>query len=215
MTGTVTSPTFAAQMADLQRQFPEMRRVHWEPLDRDTERGADIRLFGRAVDRVYDLTQAQIVFGVESDLISTAPGALAYARQFAASRRPFDTGGRMSRVYAIESTPTLLGAKADHRLALSPAEIAIALRFIAGAVGAGPREWTQLESGRASWLAAAAEDLSKHRGRVLVHAGSGQPEDLHLLVNAINSALGAFGSTIGLIDPVAASPLPRRNRSPS
>ena len=56
MTGTVTSPTFAAQLADLQRQFPEMRRVHWEPLDRDTERSADIRLFGRADDRVYDLT---------------------------------------------------------------------------------------------------------------------------------------------------------------
>ena len=209
MTGTVTSPTFAAQIADLQRQFPEMRRVHWEPLDRDTERGVDVRLFGRAVDRVYDPGQAQIVFGVESDLISTAPGALAYARQFAASRRPYDTGGRMSRVYAIESTPTLLGAKADHRLALSPAEIAIALRYIAGAVGAGPREWTQLETGRASWLAAAAEDLGAHRGRVLVHAGSGQPEDVHLLVNAINSALGAFGATIGLIDPVAASPLPR------
>ena len=98
---------------------------------------------------------------------------------------------------------------------LSPAEIAVALRYIAGAVGAGPREWTQSETGRASWLAAAAEDLSAHRGRVLVHAGRGQPEDVHLLVNAINSALGAFGATIGLIDPVAVSPLPRRNRSPS
>ena len=111
-----------------------------------------------------------------------------------ASRRPYETGGRMSRVYAIESTPTLLGAKADHRLALHPAEIAIALRYIAGAVGAGPREWTQLETGRAAWLAAAAEDLSAHRGRVLVHAGSEQPEEVHLLVNAINSALGAFGA---------------------
>ena len=172
MTGTVTSPTFAAQIADLQRQFPEMRWVHWEPLDRDTERGVDVRLFGRAVDRVYDLAQAQIVFGVESDLISTAPGALAYARQFAASRRPYDTGGRMSRVYAIESTPTLLGAKADHRLALPPAEIASALRYIAGAVGAGPREWTQSETGRTAWLAAAARGPDRASRR----ASSSMPE---------------------------------------
>ena len=163
------------------------------------------KLFGHALDRVYDLTEAQIIFGVESDLISNVPGWLAYARQFAASRRPYDTAGRMSRVYAIESTPTLLGAKADHRLALQPAEIAVALRHIAGAVGAGPREWTQAETGRNPWLAAAAADLTAHRGDVLVHAGREQPTEIHLLVNAINSALGAFGSTIGLIEPVAAS----------
>jgi molybdopterin-containing oxidoreductase family iron-sulfur binding subunit len=206
LTGTITSPTFASQAADMRRQFPEMRRVGWEPIDRDTERSADIGLFGRGFDRVYDLAKAQIIFGVESDLISTAPGWLAYARQFAAGRRPFENGGRMSRLYAIESTPTLLGGKADHRLALQPAEIASALRYIAGAVGAGPREWTQVETGRTGWLAAAAAELLANRDGVLIHAGREQPTEIHLLANALNSALGAFGSTIGLIDPVAAPP---------
>ena len=191
--------------------------VHWEPLDRDTERGADAQAFRpRRRSRVRSRAQAQIVFGVESDLISTAPGALAYARQFAGSRRPYETGGGMSRVYAIESTPTLLGAKADHRLALSPAEIAIALRYIAGAVGAGPREWTQLETGRASWLAAAAEDLSAHRGRVLVHAGSGQPEDVHLLVQCDQQrARGLRGHDQADRPGCGLTAAPRRNRSPS
>ncbi len=127
-----------------------------------------------------------------------------------ASRRPDETGGQMSRVYAIESTPTLLGAKADHRLAMRPAEIAIALRYIAGAVGAGPREWTQSETGRASWLAAAARGSDRSiAARVLVHAGREQPAEVHLLADAINGALGAFGATIGLIEPVAASPIPQ------
>ncbi|MGE0260847.1 MAG: TAT-variant-translocated molybdopterin oxidoreductase [Alphaproteobacteria bacterium] len=206
LTGAITSPTLIEQAADLQRQFPEMRWVSWEPLDRGGEREADTRLLGRAFDRVYDLAQAEVVFGVESDLISSVPGWLAHARQFAAMRRPYDTAGRMSRVYAIESSPTLLGAKADHRLPLRPAEIAAALRHIAGAVGAGPREWTQTETGRAPWLAAAAEDLVAHRGHVLVHAGREQPAEVHRLAGAINTALGAFGSTIGLIEPVTASP---------
>src|SRR4051812_43676973 len=70
LTGTVTSPTLALQVADLQRQFPEMRWVPWEPLGRDTEQRADAQLFGRAFDRVYDLAQAQVIVGVESDLIS-------------------------------------------------------------------------------------------------------------------------------------------------
>src|SRR4051794_22682109 len=206
LTGAVTSPTFATQLADLQHQFPEMRWVPWEPLDRDAERSAEIKIFGRSFDRVYDLTQVQVIFGVESDLISRAPGALAHARQFATWRRPYDTAGRMSRVYAIESTPTLLGAKADHRIAMQPAEIAAALRYIAGAVGAGPHDWTQGETSRADWFKSAAADLTANRGRVLVHAGSEQPAEIHLLVNALNGALGAFGSTIGLIEPVAAAP---------
>ncbi len=41
LTGTVTSPTLVEQATDLRRQFPEMRWVSWEPLDRDTERDAD------------------------------------------------------------------------------------------------------------------------------------------------------------------------------
>ena len=89
-----------------------------------------------------------MIFGVESDLISTAPGPLAYARRFRRPRRPTRPAEAMSRVYAIESTPTLLGAKADHRLRWRRHEIATALRYIAGAVGAGPREWTQSETGR-------------------------------------------------------------------
>ena len=81
------------------------------------------------------------------------PGAT--DRLFEAKRRPTDTGGAMSRVYAIESTPTLLGAKADHRLALAPAEIARSLRHLAAALGAGPSDWIQPNLPQAGWLTAA------------------------------------------------------------
>ena len=37
----------------------------------------------------------------------------------------------------------------------------------------------------------------------LVHAGREQPAEIHLLADAINGALGAFGATIRLIEPVA------------
>src|SRR5205823_12203066 len=115
-------------------------------------------------------------------------------------------GGTMSRLYAIESTPTLLGAKADHRLALAPAEIERALRHLAGTVGGGPSEWLQSDSPQAGWLKAAAEDLQQHRGHSLIHLGPEQPATLHILGHAINSALGNFGTTIRVIEPVAANP---------
>jgi MoCo/4Fe-4S cofactor protein with predicted Tat translocation signal len=210
LTGTITSPSLAAQIAALQQQFPAMQWHQWEPLHRDNERAAAQQAFGRPLERTFDVGSADVIFAVESDLISGAPGWLAYARQFAARRRPDETSAKMSRVYAIESTPTLLGAKADHRLPMRSAELLAALRYLAGAVGAGPKEWAQTNVREADWLSAAAQDLVQHRGRALVHAGREQPVEIHLLADAVNGALGAFGTTIRLIEPVAASPTLQR-----
>jgi molybdopterin-containing oxidoreductase family iron-sulfur binding subunit len=204
LTGAVSSPSLAAQLAKLQQQFPQMRWHQWEALNRDNELAAAGMSFGRPVERIFDLSKAERIFGIESDLISAVPGWLAYARQFAAVRRPTETGGTMSRVYAIESTPTLLGAKADHRLPLRPDEIGEALRFVAGSLGAGPQEWAQQNNERYAWLKALADDLAQHKGRALVHAGREQPAEIHGLADSINGALGAFGNTVWLTAPILA-----------
>ncbi|HZV04148.1 MAG TPA: 4Fe-4S dicluster domain-containing protein [Gemmataceae bacterium] len=115
----------------------------------------------------------------------------------------------MSRIYAIESTPTLIGAKADHRLPMKPDEITASLRYLAGSIGAGPSEWAKAEIGHSAWLSAVAEDLKLNMGRALVHCGREQSVENHLLADAINTALGAFGKTIRLIDPVATSAAPK------
>jgi MoCo/4Fe-4S cofactor protein with predicted Tat translocation signal len=205
LTGRLTSPSLNAQISALQQKLPALRWHQWEPLHRDYEITAATQAFGRPLDSVYNVGSADVIFAVESDLISAVPGWLAYARYFAARRRPDQTGGKMSRVYAIESTPTLIGAKADHRLAMRPAEIAAAMRWLAAALGAGPQQWSQANIKNADWLKAAAQDLKQHHGHALVHAGREQPAEIHLLAHAINGALGSFGATVRLIEPVAAA----------
>ncbi len=202
LTGAITSPSLLAQLTQLQQTFPAMRWHVWEPLHRDNELAAAQQSFGQNAERVFDLTKAERIFGLESDLISAAPGWLAYARHFAAARRPSETGGKMSRVYALESTPTLLGAKADHRLAMRPDEILASMRYLAGLLGAGPQAWSQQDHPRAAWLKAAADDLSQNKGSALIHAGREQPAEVHVLADALNGALGAFGSTAKLIAPI-------------
>ena len=209
LTGAVTSPFLTAQIAALKRQFPQMQWHQWEPLHRDAELAADMQAFGQPVEKLYDVSKASRIFGIGSDLISTAPGALAYARQFAAARRPSETHGKMSRVYAIESTPTLLGAKADHRLPLRPDEIGRALRYVAGLVGAGPQDWTRQENVPSHWLKALADDLQQNKGKVLVHAGREQPAEVHLLTAGINNSLGALGQTVRSVAPVDQSSGPK------
>ncbi|HEX6843388.1 MAG TPA: TAT-variant-translocated molybdopterin oxidoreductase [Stellaceae bacterium] len=206
LTGAVTSPTLLEQIAALQQAFPELRWQQWEPLHRDAARAAAQRAFGRPVETVLDLAKANVILAVESDFLTAAPGHLSYARAFAARRRPVEVKDGMSRLYAVESTPTLTGAKADHRLIMAPDGVAAALRFIAASVGAGPRDWAQDDAPDAERLRPVAADLLAHRGRALVHAGREQPVEVQALVHAINHALGAFGQTVRAIEPVAAMP---------
>ena len=55
---------------------------------------------------------------------------------------------------------------------------------------------------------------TQHKGRALVHAGREQPVEVHLLADAINDALGAFGKTVRLIEPVAAAPMRQQQSLP-
>jgi Fe-S-cluster-containing dehydrogenase component/anaerobic selenocysteine-containing dehydrogenase len=199
LTGCVTSPTLAQQLARLLRQYPAARWHRWESLSRDAVAAGAALAFGKPVDAIPLFDKADIVLGIESDALSSAPGHLAFARRFAMRRRAAEVGsGPASRVYAVEATPTLFGAAADHRFALRPAEIETALRAIAAAVGAGPAGW---RGGGPGWVDALARDLAAHRGAAVVHAGAEQPPAIHALAHAINDTLAA---PVRYIDPVAA-----------
>ncbi|MGA2788101.1 MAG: 4Fe-4S dicluster domain-containing protein, partial [Verrucomicrobiota bacterium] len=56
----------------------------------------------------------------------------------------------------------------------------------------------------AKWVARCARDLRDHNGEVLVVAGQRQPLEVHRLAWAINTALGAIGSTVTLIQTAEA-----------
>jgi len=206
LTGTVTSPTLVAQIEALAREFPELRWYQWEAVDRDEAHAGARLAYGRSVDLLPDFAAADVILAVESDFLESAPGHLKFARDFASRRRAAEVKARMSRLYALESTPTLAGAKADHRLAMSPAEIETALRRLAGALGAGPAAWSAISHPRAQALDAVAADLRNARGRALVHVGACQSAAVHALAASLNHMLGAHGTSLAAIEPVAVEP---------
>ena len=206
LTGASSSPTLAAQLAELQRTLPAMRWYQWEAVSRDNVRAAAVQAFGRPLELVTDFAAAEVIVAVDSDFLDAAPGHLRFARDFASRRRAAEVKGRMSRLYALESTPTLAGAKADHCWPLDPAAIDGALRRLAGALGAGPREWASLEHPRAHALDVMAAELSAARGLALLHLGASQSAANHALAHAINESLGAFGTLLQTIEPVVNAP---------
>jgi molybdopterin-containing oxidoreductase family iron-sulfur binding subunit len=200
LTGTITSPTLAAQLEALRRQYPQAQWTQWQPISRDAVRQGARRAYGQAVDVIAHLERADVLLTIDSDLLSAAPGRLRYARDFASRRNP--TRAPMSRVYAIEPTPTLIGSVADHRFIAEPDE----LQRIVGALAAGILENAPSAS-MPDWVGAVIDDLKAAHGRALVHVGADQPPEIHALAHAMNEALGGRGATFDLIDSVVYEPI--------
>jgi molybdopterin-containing oxidoreductase family iron-sulfur binding subunit len=197
LTGAITSPTLTRQLDALLAIYPEARWIQWQAISRDNVAKGAVLAYGKPVELVLKLDAADVIFAIDSDLLSSAPGHLRFARDFASRRNPTRTQ-KMSRVYAVEPTPTLSGSVADHRFIAGPDE----LHMVVMALAAGILEGSAL-SGPPDWVGQVIADLTANHGRALVHVGPDQPPETHALVHAINEKLGARGNTLELIAPVA------------
>lgn len=197
LTETVTSPTLGAQIQAVLAKFPEARWHQYEPVNRDNIREGARIAFGEIVDPQYRFEQARVVLSLDSDFMFRHPASLRYARKFADGRR-FDIRRReINRLYAVESTPSVTGSNADHRLPLRCCEIVVFTRMLAERLGirtGGTQD--ALSEGAAQWLDVVARDLQRTRRENIVIAGEGLPPSVHALVHAINASLNNIGSTI-------------------
>lgn len=200
---TVGSPTLGAQIKELLARLPQAKWHQWEPVGRNNERLGAKLAFGEFVEARYDLAKADVIVSLDADFLGSGPGGLAYARQFAARRRP-EEAEKMNRLYVLETMPTSTGSRADHRLALKPSEIGAAARAIAAGVGVG--SGTASNADAQKWATAIAKDLQAHRGTSLVMAGSAQPAAVHALAHAMNQALGNVGQTVVYTQTIDAEP---------
>ena len=202
LTETVTSPTLGAQLAGILRDFPAAKWHQWEPGGGHSRRAGALLAFGRPTETRYDFTQASVVVSLDSDFASEGPGALRYIRDFTSTRRL--EGGRtaMSRLYAVESTPGLVGGQADHRLRVKPSEVEAVARALDGVLGgaAAPAgAW-------AGWLDAVAADLRANPGASVVVPGECATPAVHAIAHAMNARLGNVGRTVLNGPPVEVRP---------
>jgi len=207
LTETVTSPTLASQIVAVLKQFPNAKWHQYEPVNRDNVKAGAQMAFGQVVDTIYHFDKADVILSLDADFLSPTglPGFQRYARDFT-SRRKMKPGVAMNRLYVIEGTPSLTGAKADHRLPLRSSDIGAFSQAIAAQLGlAGVSASRGLEQER--WLQAVVNDLKQHRGTSLVIVGDQQPAEVHALVRAINQVLGNVGQTLTYVDPIEANPV--------
>jgi MoCo/4Fe-4S cofactor protein with predicted Tat translocation signal len=208
LTGTVTSPTLAALLQRVLLKFPEARWHQYEPVNRDNASAGAQLAFGQCLATHYDLTKAAVILSLDSDFIYAHPERLRYARHFADARRVVTGGPVMNRFYALESTPSVTGSMADHRLPLSSAELQAASAYLAQAFGlpCSVNAARLPEPGR-RWLDQALADLRQHQGRCLVTVGEFQPPLMQELEHRLNEQLGNIGRTVHYSDPAEFRPV--------
>ncbi|MGE5277932.1 MAG: TAT-variant-translocated molybdopterin oxidoreductase [Acidobacteriota bacterium] len=196
LTTAVSSPTMANQIGGILRAFPAASWISWEPAGRDNIYEGARLAFGEAVEPRYAFDRADVILSLEADFLGAGAAQPRSVRDFASRRR----AERTNRLYVVESTPSLTGARADHRRPLSPPQIEAFARAVARAVGA-------VSSGPAAdpLVAAVAKDLQDRRGSSLVLAGESQPPAVHALAHAINQTLGNDGKTVVYTEPVLAA----------
>ncbi|MET0645126.1 MAG: TAT-variant-translocated molybdopterin oxidoreductase [Pyrinomonadaceae bacterium] len=212
LTETVTSPTVGAQMRDILRRFPGARWYQWEPAGGNNGSLGIRQATGGFATPVYNFAAADRVVSLDSNFLECGPGALRYARDFAARRRANDGDAReICRLYAFETTPSNTGYFADHRVPLKPSQFANAVRGLAAAVGASSPALAGAPAAPDEQITRIAADLNAHKGACLVVAGDEQPPEIHALAHAMNAALGAVGTTVNYVAPVEENPTDQLN----
>ncbi|HKN76492.1 MAG TPA: TAT-variant-translocated molybdopterin oxidoreductase [Candidatus Acidoferrum sp.] len=205
LTGTVTSPTLAAQIQNVLKQIPGAKWHQWEPAGSDGAREGGKLAFGRYVSTVYRPEKADVILSLDSDFLASGPGHIGYMKQFYRRRKLSGPSDTMNRLYVVEPTPSVTGSSADHRLPLRGSEVEQFARALAAKVGLGGSG--TLAPAVEKWLDAAAGDLQKNRGKSLVVAGEFQPAEVHALAHSINAALGNVGTTVYYTESVEANPV--------
>jgi molybdopterin-containing oxidoreductase family iron-sulfur binding subunit len=187
---TITSPTLARQWREVQAKYPNAKLVQYDPAIAGTALASGLNV-------QYDLADADVIVSLDADFLSGAgfPGFHQLVRQYAERRKSPE---KLNRLYAIESTPTTTGLKAEHRLGLRASEIPAFAAELAKAIGievlpVPSVAWTDEQK---KFLAALAKDLKAHPGKCVVIPGLYQDPTVanHALV--INEVLGNSGKTV-------------------
>ncbi len=191
LSATITSPTLARQWKSLQAAYPKATLVQYDPAIAGT-------WFAKGLNVQYALSGADVIVSLDADFLSGAayPGFHKLVGDYAARRKNPAAG--MNRLYAVESSTSTTGMKAEHRVGLRASEVpafAAALAAAVGAPGAAAPAyaWTAEQQ---SFLAAVAKDLKANAGKSAVIPGLYQDESVAALALAINTALGNVGKTV-------------------
>ncbi len=201
ITSTLISPSTRKLISDFAKMYPSLKWIQYDSVPMSAMRKANEMNFGKAIIPFYHFDHAEVMVGFNADFLGTWLMPTTFSKQFSKGRKIRDGQKNMSRLYQFETNMSLTGSNADYRFPIKPSEEAAVLlklyNMLAKNVGAktypAPSVNTDVNQ--------VAKDLLKSKGKSLVVSGTNDL-NIQLIVNAINSLLGNYGTSIDLSHPV-------------
>lgn len=196
VSGTIISPSTSRAIADFSNRYAgKVKHIVYDTVSYNGITKANEATFGNAVVPSYDFSKAKTIVSIAADFLGTWLTSNLYSPQYAATRRP--EGEWMSKHFQFESNMSLTGSNSDVRVPVKPSqEGLVAAALHAAITGAAPIS----VEGADTAIAQAAASLKASGANSLVVAGSNDP-NVQIIINAINQALGAYGTTIDIKNP--------------
>lgn len=201
LTETTTSPTLLDQFSRIKTELPNSKHIQYEPVNNDNAIAGAKLAFGSPAHTVYKFDAAERILSLDADIFGGFNAR--YIRDFAKGRSHTGDRKEINRLYAIETTTTLMGAKADHRIAVKPSQMLELATAAAAALGVSGASSTGSLHG--DWIKTMAADLKEFQGKSLVVVGNNQSPAVHALAHAMNAALGNVGKTVIYTDTLTPS----------
>lgn len=200
LTNTITSPTTNQVIAEFLAKYPGSKHVQY---DADSYSGlllANEATYGKRSIPSYHFDEAKVIVSLGADFLGTWLSPIEFARQYAQGRKINEKNPDISKHYQFESLLSVTGGNADKRYTHRPSEtgaVALALLAELGGSVTAPTIDPKLKIG----VQKAAKDLLANKGKALVVCGSNNT-NIQIIVNAINEAVGANGTTINWSAPI-------------
>ncbi len=204
VTGSTNSPSTLSVIADFIKQYPNTKHIQYDAVSYTGIIQANQNSFGKSVIPHYNFDKADVIVSFGADFLGTWISPEEFTRQYVQNRNNKSLQNKkMSRHIQFETGMSLTGTNADVRIPIKPSEEGIALvnlyNAISGSTLAGSKPLSS-NSVADKAIAIAAKELLAAKGKALVVAGSNDVAT-QVLVNAINSLIGSYGTTIDLDNP--------------
>ena len=199
VTPSISSPTTKLVIAEFLAKYPGSRHVQFDAVSYSSLLLANEATFGKKAIPSYHFENAKVIVSLSADFLGTWLSPVTFAKQYAAGRKFDQKNPELSLHVQFESALSLTGSNADKRYTHAPsAEGTVAAALLGAVSGTGA---TGVEGALKKGIEATAEALKAAAGKALVVSGSTDP-NVQIIVNAINNAVGAYGTTINWAAPL-------------
>jgi Fe-S-cluster-containing dehydrogenase component len=200
LTDTVNSPTELRAIASFKQKYPSLQHVAYDPLSVAALLDAHDDAFGKRAIPNYKFAEADVIVSFDADFLGTWISPVEFTHGYNAARTAKLDQKEMARHIQFESRLSMSGSNADERIVASPADAAIAIKYLhgnirqrAGVAISAVEDPVALQP----MIDKLAEELWSARGKSLVVCGTNNLS-LQRLCLEINQLLENYGSTLDI-----------------